>query len=306
MKYLVSGGAGFIGSHLVEFLVQRGDSVVVFDNLNTGKEENLGKNFEKIDFVRGDIRNFDLLSENFKNIDGVFHQAALASVQESFLKPEEYHDVNVKGAENIFKLSQKNDVKVVYASSSSVYGNPKLLPIKEEHQKNPINPYAQTKLDKEFLAERYVKSGSRIIGLRYFNVFGERQSKEYAGVIKKFLTNIRNKEPPKINGDGSQTRDFVYVGDVVKANVMLMESNVDHAFLNIGTGNSVSVKELANLIISISGFSLKPIHGPALEGDVKSTQADIFLIKKLVGWEPKISLKNWLEEIIPKLDQVVI
>ena len=149
MKYVVTGGAGFIGSNIVKKLVSRGDNVTVIDNLNTGKEENLTSVKDKINFFNDSVLNMELLEKETQNIDGVFHQAALASVQDSFSKPDEYHDVNVNGTENILKLAKKNKFKVVYASSSSVYGNPERIPIKEIDSKNPINPYAETKLKKE-------------------------------------------------------------------------------------------------------------------------------------------------------------
>lgn len=303
MKFLVTGGAGFIGSHIVEYLVKRKDSVTVLDNLNTGKIENL-KNVKKdIDFVQGDIRDSKLLEKICGDVDGVFHEAALASVQDSFSKQDEYHDVNVNGAENVFRVAQKFGFKVVYASSSSVYGDPKRIPIKEEDPKNPINPYAQTKLDDEILAEKYAKMGTRIIGLRYFNVFGERQSKEYAGVIKLFIERVLENQQPKINGDGLQIRDFVFVEDVVKANVLAMESKINHAFFNVGTGTSVSILELANIIIKAAGIDIKPVHGPALKGDVRQTKADISLIKQSLNWEPKIRFDDWLIETMNKVKQ---
>ena len=186
MKYIVTGGAGFIGSNIVKKLVTRGDKVTVIDNLNTGKEENLESVRDKITFLNDTILNVDLLEKETKGIDGIFHQAALASVQDSFSKPEEYHDVNVNGTENILKLAKKNNFKVVYASSSSVYGNPEKIPIEEKDSKNPINPYAETKLKKEELAIKYSQMGVKVIGLRYFNVFGKGQSKEYAGVLKLY------------------------------------------------------------------------------------------------------------------------
>ena len=301
MRFAVTGGAGFVGSHLVEYLVKNGNSVIVIDNLNTGKKENLKNVENKIEFVKGDIRDYNLLKKVFKDVDGVFHEAALASVQESFSKTEEYHDVNVNGTENIFKLAKELGFKVVYASSSSVYGNPSELPIKENAQSNPINPYAQTKVDKDLLAEKYAKMGVSIIGLRYFNVFGERQSMNYAGVIKLFLERIQEREPPKINGDGKQERDFVYVKDVVRANVMAMQSDVKHAFINVGTGKSISVSELADMIIKSSGLPIKPIHGPELKGDVRVTRADTTLSKKLLGWEPEIQLEDWLSSTIKNM-----
>lgn len=298
MKFVLTGGAGFIGSHLTEYLIEHDNSVIVIDDLNTGKIENLQNVYKKIEFIKGDIRDNNLLRKIFKDVDGVFHQAALASVQESFTMPEKYHDVNVNGTENIFKLAKEFGIKVVYASSSSVYGNPLELPIKEDAQRNPINPYAQTKLDKELLAEKYAEMGIDIIGLRYFNVYGERQSMNYAGVIKLFLERVRGGKPPKINGDGLQERDFVYVKDVVRANVMAMQSTVKHAFINVGTGKSVSVLDLANMIISASGLSIKPIHGPELKGDVKATRADITLAKKLLNWQSDMRLEDWLSNTI--------
>jgi len=298
MDFVITGGAGFIGSHIAEQLVNTGHNVTVIDNLSNGKKENLNKIINKIKFVNGDIRNFDLLKKLLKNTDGVFHQAALASVQESFSKEQEYRDVNVGGTENILKLAKEFNFKVVYASSSSIYGNPENIPIKENDQKNPINPYAVTKLDDENLAIKYAKMGVRIIGLRYFNVFGEKQSSTYAGVIKKFVKKVRNNEAPIINGDGQQTRDFVYVGDVVNANILAMNSNVDHEFFNIGTSTTITVLELANLIIKSFNLSLKPIHGPELPGDVKITKADISQVEKMLNWKPKIRIEEWLKNTI--------
>jgi UDP-glucose 4-epimerase len=302
MKILVTGGAGFIGSHIAEYLVRRGDDVTVLDNLITGSKENLTKISDKINFVNGDIRDHKLLEKLVSDTTGVFHEAALASVQQSFSMKDEYIDVNVVGTENIFKLAKEYGFKIVYASSSSVYGNPKKIPVKEDDERKPINPYAKTKLDGEDLAKKYSEIGVKVIGLRYFNVFGKRQSKEYAGVIKLFLQRIQQKKSPKINGDGLQTRDFVHIDDVVKANVLAMDSDINHRFLNVGSGLPTSVLDLANLIIEISGLSLEPIHGPELSGDVKATQSDIKLIRKLLNWEPKMKLDDWLTKIISNND----
>ena len=298
MKILVTGGAGFIGSHIAEYLVQRGDDVTVLDNLITGSKENLTKISDKINFVNGDIRDHKLLEKLVSDTTGVFHEAALASVQQSFSMKDEYIAVNVAGTENIFKLAKEYGFKIVYASSSSVYGNPKKIPVKEDDERKPINPYAKTKLDGEDLAKKYSEIGVKVIGLRYFNVFGKRQSKEYAGVIKLFLQRIQQKKSPKINGDGLQTRDFVHIDDMVKANVLAMDSDINYRFLNVGSGLPTSVLDLANLIIGASSLSLKPIHGPELSGDVRSTQADIKLIRKLLNWEPKTNLADWLTKII--------
>ena len=306
MKYVVTGGAGFIGSNIVKKLVARGDSVTVIDNLNTGKEENLEAVRNKNVFLKDSVLNMSLLEKETRNVDGIFHQAALASVQDSFSKRDEYYDVNVKGTENILKLAKKNNFKVVYASSSSVYGNPEQIPIKESDAKNPINPYAETKLKKEELAIKYSEMGVKVIGLRYFNVFGKGQSKEYAGVLKLFLERIRDKLPPKVNGDGTQFRDFVYVKDVVNANILSMDSEISHGFFNVGTNSSITILDLAKIIIKSSGLHIEPVFGPALKGDVQGTIANIDLIKEKIGWKPTVVLEEWIDEIIStnKIDEI--
>tara|TARA_B100000446_G_C10453205_1_gene306026 strand:- start:100 stop:909 length:810 start_codon:yes stop_codon:yes gene_type:complete len=260
--------------------------------------QNLSKVNNDINFVNGDIRDYKLIERLAKDSDGVFHEAALVSVPQSFEMQDEYFDVNVNGTENILKLAKEYGFKVVYASSSSVYGNPKQIPIKESDNRNPINPYAQTKLKAELLAEKYSQNNVHVIGLRYFNVFGRRQSKEYAGVIKLFLERIQQNKAPKINGDGLQTRDFVYVEDVVKANILAMDSNVKHQFFNVGVGYSISILDLANMVIDAHGLSLKPIYISQLPGDIQASQADLELIKKLLNWKAKIKLDDWLIEVI--------
>ena len=306
MKYIVTGGAGFIGSYIVKKLVARGDSVTVIDNLNTGKEKNLESVRNKIIFLKDSVLNMSLLEKETRNVDGIFHQAALASVQDSFSKRDEYYDVNVKGTENILKLAKKNNFKVVYASSSSVYGNPEQIPIKESDAKNPINPYAETKLKKEELAIKYSEMGVKVIGLRYFNVFGKGQSKEYAGVLKLFLERIRDKLPPKVNGDGTQFRDFVYVKDVVNANILSMDSEISHGFFNVVTNSSITILDLAKIIIKSSGLHIEPVFGLALKGDVQGTIANIDLIKEKIGWKPTVVLEEWIDEIIStnKIDEI--
>jgi UDP-glucose 4-epimerase len=306
LKYIVTGGAGFVGSNIVKKLVSRGDHVIVIDNLNTGNKENLASIKDKIVFFNDSILNLDLLEKQTQGIDGVFHQAALASVQDSFSKPEEYHNVNVIGTENILKLAKKNNFKVVYASSSSVYGNPEKIPIKESDNKNPINPYAETKLQKEKLAKKYSEMGVKVIGLRYFNVFGKGQSKEYAGVLKLFLEKIRDKLPPKINGDGTQSRDFVFVEDVADANIMSMDSKINHEFFNVGTSISITILDLAKTIIKSSGLDIELDFGPELNGDVQRSVANIDLIKEKIGWAPTVFLEKWIDEIISmkKFDEI--
>lgn len=298
MNFIVTGGAGFIGSQIVGHLVKNNHSVTVIDNFHVGKRENLASFEDKIKILKIDILDYDELRSAVKNADGVFHEAALTLVQESFTKQKEYHDVNVVGTENVFKLAKEFGFKVVYASSSSVYGNTKKIPIREDFERKPLNPYGNTKLEDEYLAEKYSSLGVRIIGLRYFNVYGPRQNVAYAGVITKFLENIANRKAPVINGDGLQVRDFVYVGDVVKANLMAMESKVNFVFINIGSGIALSINDLADMIIKASGLDMKPIHEKPLQGDVKESQADISLAEKMIGWSPEMKLDKWLSEIL--------
>ena len=298
MRFVVTGGAGFVGSHLVKLLVREGHQVKLIDNLHTGKMENLEQVIEDIEFCELDIQDFHSMEKELKDMEGVFHQAALTVVQDSFKNPEKYHNVNVGGTENIFKIAQKNNFKVVYASSSSVYGHQNVVPILEDFEKRPINPYGKTKLDDENLAEKYAKYDVKIIGLRYFNIFGKGQTLEYAGVITKFLDRIRDKKPPIIFGTGSQIRDFIHVEDIANANYLAMDSNVSNLHVNVGTGNSISILELAKIMIDISNLDLEPIMEKALEGDIEKSQSDNTLARKSFGWEPEKKLEEWLKEIM--------
>ena len=298
MRFVVTGGAGFVGSYLVKLLVAKDHSVIVIDNLVNGKKSNLESVLDKIEFHKVDIRDYESLKQILKNIDGVFHQAALTIVQDSFDRPDEYYEVNVVGTENIFKLANENNFKVVYASSSSVYGHKEIIPIKEDSNRNPINPYGQTKLDDEYLFEKYSNIGTKIIGLRYFNIFGKGQNLEYAGVITKFLDRIKQKKSPIIFGDGSQIRDFIFIEDIVMANLLAMTSEISNLLVNIGTGKAITILELANIIVDISKLDLKPIFETPLDGDIKKSQADNRLAIESFNWRPKKDLKEWLKEII--------
>ena len=296
MKFVITGGAGFIGSHIAKYLVNKNHNVTVVDNLSRGRLANLSKIKEQIEFRKIDILDFDSLKEVISNSDGVFHQAALTSVPESFTQKEKYHNVNVKGTENIFKLAKEFGKKVVYASSSSIYGNTTTIPIQENFEKNPINPYGITKLDDEKLAEKYHNLGVPIIGLRYFNVYGIGQTNDYAGVITKFIDQINLNKSPIIFGDGTHTRDFISVEDIAKANLLSMESNIDFSFLNIGTGISTSIKTLAEMMIDLSGKTLEISYDDLILGDVKESLADASLAKRLINWNYETSLKNGLKK----------
>ena len=298
MKFAVTGGAGFVGNNIVKLLVSKGYSVVVIDNLHTGKKKNLEEIFRKIEFHQTDIRNYDEMEKILKNVDGIFHEAALTIVQESFDKKEEYFDVNVKGTENIFKISNKFKKKVVFASSSSIYGDSKQIPIKENSTRNPINPYGQTKLDVELLAEKYANNGLNVIGLRYFNIFGKGQTGSYAGVITQFMRKLNQKKCPIIFGDGLQIRDFIHVSDIAEANLSAMLSKTNSGFFNIGSGIGTKIIDLAKIMIKIFDEDFEPEFQDSLKGDVKISQAETTLAKKMISWEAKIKLEQGLRKFI--------
>jgi len=296
VKFVITGGAGFIGSHIVKHLISKNYEVSVVDDFSRGRLENLSGFEENIEIHKIDILDLNSLRKIISDSDGIFHQAALTSVPESFLQKEKYHNVNVNGTENIFKLAKEFEKKVVFASSSSVYGNTVLTPIVENFDKNPINPYGTTKLDDEKLAKKYHDLGVSIIGLRYFNVYGIGQTNDYAGVITKFFEQIKLNQSPIIFGDGSHTRDFVSVEDVAQANLLSMQSSTDFSFLNIGTGIPTSVNELAQLMISLSGKKLEIKFDELPQGDVKDSLANVYLAKKLIGWNYETSLKDGLKK----------
>ena len=301
MNLVVTGGAGFIGSHLVEFLVKQNQSVTVLDNLKNGNIDNLKSVKKEIEHHNVDILNYDGLQKILSKCDCVFHHAALTSVSDSFDRPKEYHEANVSGTENILKLAKEHGFKVIFASSASVYGNPKKIPIKEDTEKKPLNPYGLSKLNAEELCKKYSELGVSVIGLRYFNVYGPRQNRNYAGVITKFIDNALNSKPLLINGDGSQVRDFVFVNDVANANFLAMKSKTNHAFINIGSGIGISIKKLAEMIMKLTSLESGPIYGEPVGGDITSSQANIDLAKELLNWKPKTTLEEWLNENLKNL-----
>ena len=296
MRFLVTGGVGFIGNNIVKLLLEAGHSVDIIDNLHNSKIEKISNIIDKINFFQVDIRDKEKLDKIIKNYNGIFHEAALTAVPESFEKPQEYHDVNVVGTKNIFDIANRENIRVVYASSSSVYGNVTQIPITEEFEKKPINPYGQTKLDDEILAEKF--EDLSVIGLRYFNVYGIGQNISYAGVITNFLEKIKNKKPLIVNGKGNQVRDFIHVKDIAKANVAAMESSVRKSFLNIGSGIPTSINDLAEMMINLSGSECKIEHGPELKGDIEISQANPEFTKKSINWNYEIELKDGLLDLI--------
>ena len=302
-QYLVTGGAGFIGSHIVEALVGRGERVRVLDNFCSGTRANLAPWASKIELIEGDVRDEALLPRALAGVDYVLHQAALRSVPKSFSDPFSYHDVNVTGTVRLLLLAAQAKVKrVVIASSSSVYGDAERLPQRETDTPDPISPYAASKLADELYARLFTKAlGVEAVCLRYFNVFGPRQSleSEYAVVVPKFITCVLHGTPPPIHGDGQQSRDFTFVANVVDANLKACTAAqaAGEAF-NIASGKAYSVLELAQTINRLLGKQVQPTLGPKRPGDVLHTLADVSKGKRLLGWEPSVLFEEGLRRTI--------
>ncbi|WP_425390038.1 SDR family oxidoreductase [Ekhidna sp.] len=301
-KILVTGGAGFIGSNLIESLLDREYLVVCLDNLSTGSLSNIQefvghKNFE---FIEGDILDFKLVSKLSKDAFAVSHQAALGSVPRSIKDPLTSNRVNIEGTLNVYKASVDNNVsRVVYAASSSTYGDSQELPKREEKIGKPLSPYAVTKLVNELYANVFHKVyGLNTIGLRYFNVFGPKQNPEgpYAAVIPLFIKAILSGKNPVINGDGSHSRDFTFVNNAVQANIKALEASINNynTVYNVACGQRTNLKELVTYINEVVGADISPMFGKEREGDVQHSLADISKAKSLLGYQPGYPVKEGL------------
>lgn len=302
-KFLITGGAGFIGSNLCEALLKRGHFVRCLDDLSTGKAENIqpfleNSNFE---FIKGDIRDLDTCMNACKNIDYVSHQAAWGSVPRSIEMPLVYEEINIKGTLNMLEAARQNNVKkFVYASSSSVYGDEPTLPKKEGREGNLLSPYALTKRTNEEYARLYTELyGLETIGFRYFNVFGRRQDPDgaYAAVIPKFVKNLLENEAPTINGDGTQSRDFTYIENVIEANLKGMQAPREAAgeAFNIAYGGQVNLNELYQKLSELLGKKIEPVYGPERAGDIKHSNADIDKARKFLKYAPEYSFERGIE-----------
>jgi UDP-glucose 4-epimerase len=300
MKTIVTGGAGFIGSHLSQELVRRGYQVVILDNLSTGRISNieplLGN--RNVELVKGSITNLPLLRKLFSGADYVFHQAAVPSVPRSIKNPKASHNVNITGTLNVLLAAKDNNIKkVVYASSSSIYGDTPTLPKVEDMIPKPLSPYAVTKLAGEYYCKVFQEIyGLNTVCLRYFNVYGPRQdpNSPYAAVIPLFITNAMEGKPPIIFGDGEQTRDFTFVKDVAEANILAAESQATGIF-NIGGAKKVTINHLVELIIRLVGNgSIKPDYKAPRPGDILHSLADISKAMAF-GYYPKCNLEEGLK-----------
>jgi len=301
----VTGGAGFIGSHLVDQLIKKGYEVIVLDNFFSGKTRNIKHHLNNRRFrsVKRDVRDLRDVKETIRNVDAVFHLAAIVSVPLSIDKPLLVKDVNVKGTLNLLKASLKADVKrFVYASSCAVYGEANGLPIREHHPTNPTSPYAASKLAAEYYCKNsYEKHGLNTLCLRYFNVYGPRQVKNtYSGVITQFINRLKKGKQPIIHGDGQQKRDFVHIKDVTRANILALNSHkgVGEA-INVGTGKPTMINQLAEVLLELSGRSdFKPKYIAPRRGDIRNSCADTSKAQKMLGYRPKIALEKGLRRLL--------
>ena len=302
MKFFVTGGAGFIGKYLTAKLFDDGHDVTIFDNFSSSSKNGITNLLENgVSLVTGDILDYDLLLKSMSNYDFVIHLAAQTSVSQSIADPKTTADIIVDGTVNVLKSCVKTNVKnLIFSSSAAVYGNSPDAPISENSQLSPISSYGASKLVAEHNLQVFSKFfGLNCISLRLFNVYGNGQSSE-AGVIRKFLKNISEGIPLEIFGDGTQTRDFVHISDVIEAFYCAIR-NIDTKrgeIYNIGSGSATSINELSSLLISSKGKDLQVIHKPALEGEIKDSKADISLAENDIGYSPQVSLSNGLTSLV--------
>ena len=302
--YLVTGGAGFIGSNIVEKLLSIGEKVRVLDNFSTGKRGNILPFLDRIELVEGDIRSYHIVREAVDGVDFILHQAALPSVPRSIKDPITTNEVNVAGTLNILEAAKNTGIKrVVYASSSSVFGNSAILPKKEDMATEPVSPYAVSKL----AGEKYCKVFFKVFGLetvilRYFNVFGPKQdpTSQYSGVIAKFINAFLNNKPITVYGDGEQSRDFTYVEDVVEANIISANCSSDCAgeVFNAARGDRVTLNQMIKLLKEIFNIDKQVIYTAPRPGDVKHSEADVSKIERELGYKTKTAFKDGLTKTV--------
>ncbi len=303
-RYLVTGGAGFIGSNLVERLLENGESVRVIDNFSTGKAENLAPFMDKIELINGDIRYLNTVIEAMKDVDYVLHQAALPSVPRSVETPLESNDVNTNGTLNLLYAAKESGVKrFVYAASSSAYGESPTLPKVETMQTSPLSPYAVNKLAGEYNCKAFYNVyGLETVAVRYFNIYGRRQDPNsfYSAVIPKFIKIMLMGEQPVIYGDGEQSRDFTYIDNVLNANLRACKAPVKAAgrVMNIACGERITLNKLAQELKQLLNVDIDPKYGEPRAGDIKDSLADVDLAKELIGYEPEVLIDEGLKRTV--------
>jgi UDP-glucose 4-epimerase len=300
--YAVTGGGGFIGSHIAEELLRRNETVKIIDNFSTGKRENV-EPFQKAEVIETDISESPHLAGILKGVDYVIHQAAIPSVPKSIIDPVKSHQANVNGTLQLLIAARAAGVKrVVYASSSSLYGDSPTLPKHEGMMPNPLSPYGAQKLFAEMYCQVFTKAyGLETVSLRYFNVFGPRQdaTSQYSGVLALFIPAVLENRRPTIHGDGEQSRDFTYVKNVVEANLLACKApGVAGQVFNVACGDRITVNSMLQQINQITGKDIAPIHGDSRPGDIKHSQADITKARNLLGYHPGITFADGLHHTI--------
>jgi len=305
VRYLITGGAGFIGSHLVEHLVAAGDDVTVLDDLSSGRRANLAAVRRQIRFIRGSVTDLNTCRRAVERVDCVLHHAAVTSVQRSVDEPVVTHQVNATGTLNVLLAARDKGVRrVVYAGSTSAYGNPATLPNSEEHVTRPLSPYAASKLaGEDYCVACQATYGLETVVLRYFNIFGPRQdpNSQYAAVVPRFITTALAGEPPTIFGDGKQTRDFVFIANVVHANLLAARApaaDVSGQVFNIGSGKGVSVNQLWEHIRRLAGVPLAPLYTQGRAGEVRDSVAELARARRLLGYAPIVDFEEGLRQTI--------
>ena len=310
MRILITGGAGFIGSNICDFLIEKNYKIRIIDNLKTGNILNIKHHFnnDNFEFLYGDITNINDVKKACKDVDIICHQAALGSVPRSIENPLDSHNTNVIGFLNILLVAKENNIKrIVYASSSSVYGDEVCLPKIENKIGKPLSPYAITKYIDELYARIFTEIyGMECIGLRYFNVFGPRQDPNgpYAAVIPKFISKLKNNESPIINGDGNYSRDFTYIYNVVEANYLALTTTNSKCYgeiFNIGAGGKITIIEMYNTIKNILKSDINPIFGEIRKGDIPHSNANIDKSIIMLGYNPQISFYEGIKNTIKKI-----
>jgi nucleoside-diphosphate-sugar epimerase len=299
MRYLVTGGAGFIGSNTVDELVRRGDSVVVLDDLSSGKEDNLAEIRNKITFIKGSITDIEVVRKAMHEAEYVLHLAARTSVPRSVKDPIETNKINIDGTLNVLVAAKELKVKrVVFAASSSAYGETPTLPKVETMQPHPISPYGVTKFVGELYGQTFGRCyGLENVALRYFNIFGPRQdpSSPYSGVLARFCTAFLEETQPLVFGDGEQTRDFTYVENAVQANLLACEApNASGKVFNVGVGGRISLNEVLRELGKITGKTLEAKYEAPRDGDIRDSQADISQAREILGYEPQVTFEEGL------------
>ncbi|MCR4428147.1 MAG: GDP-mannose 4,6-dehydratase [Caldiserica bacterium] len=301
--FLVTGGAGFIGSHLVDLLLSLGHQVKVLDNLSTGSLENLNQARGKIEFYQGDVRFPEKVPEAFRGVEGVFHLAAISSVERSIHEPQKAHEVNAVGTLKVLSFSKNQGIKrVVFVSSASVYGNPEAFPVSERQEPRPLSPYGTSKLEGEAHALAFFRLGYlQTVSLRFFNIYGPRQdpSSPYSGVISKFLEAAVSGRKPVLFGDGKQTRDFLFVEDACRAMILAMEKeSAPGQVFNVGSGKETSILELGKAIFFLKDLEFNPERKPERQGDIRRSVASIEKIREILRWEPLVPLGEGLRKTL--------